>query len=72
MRKSKMQLVVSFFGLMLGGLLLVHGFKAVLIGLLKEEAVLDRVLNGTDLLCILAACLIGTGIWYAVTFRDKP
>ena len=71
MNRIRLRMMVSFFGLMTGGLLLVHGIKAVAIGLLNEENVLDLVLSVPDLTSIFFASVAGTAIWYFCTFRGK-
>ena len=72
MSRFKLRMMISFFGLMTGGLLLVHGIKAVAIGLLNEENVLDLVLSASDLASLFFASVTGTAIWYFYTFRGKP
>ena len=71
MSRIKLRLTLSFFGLMTGGLLLAHGIKAVAIGLLNGENVMDLVLSFSDLASIFLASLTGTGLWYFLTFRNK-
>lgn len=72
MRKTKWRLVISFFGLMLGGVLLLHVILALLTGLLDGEAVLPRILNVPELLGKLFIALIVTALWYFLTFHRKP
>jgi len=72
MRKTKWRLVLSFFGLMLGGVLLLHVILALLTGLLDGEAVLPRILNVPELLGKLFIALIVTALWYFLTFHRKP
>lgn len=72
MRKTKWRLVLSFFGLMLGGVLLLHMILALLTGLLDGEAVLPRILNVPELLGKLLIALIVTALWYFLTFHRKP
>ncbi len=72
MRNTKLRVVLSFFGLMLGGLLLLHVLFTLLMGLLDGEAVLPRLLNVPDLLGKLFITLIVTGLWYFLTFHRKP
>ena len=72
MRKTKLRTVVSFFGLMLGGLLLLHVILVLLAGLLDGEAVLPRILNVPELLGKLFIALIVTALWYFLTFHRKP
>lgn len=72
MRKTKWRLVLSFFGLMLSGVLLLHVILALLTGLLDGEAVLPRILNVPELLGKLFIALIVTALWYFLTFHRKP
>ena len=72
MRKTKWRLVLSFFGLILGGVLLLHVILALLTGLLDGEAVLPRILNVPELLGKLFIALIVTALWYFLTFHRKP
>ena len=72
MRKTKLRTVVSFFGLMLGGLLLLHVILALLAGLLGGEAVMPRILNIPELLGKLLIALADTAFWYFLTFHRKP
>ncbi len=72
MQKTKRRLVLSFFGLMLGGVLLLHVILALLTGLLDGEAVLPRILNVPELLGRLLIALIVTALWYLLTFHRKP
>jgi hypothetical protein len=72
MRKTKLRTVVSFFGLMLGGLLLLHVILALLAGLLGGEAVMPRILNIPELLGKLLIALAVTALWYFLTFHRKP
>ena len=72
MQKTKRRLVLSFFGLMLGGVLLLHVIFALLAGLLDGEAVLPRILDVPELLGKLLIALIVTALWYFLTFHRKP
>ncbi len=72
MRKTKLRTVVLFFGLMLGGLLLLHVILALLAGLLGGEAVMPRILNIPELLGKLLIALAVTALWYFLTFHRKP
>ncbi len=72
MQKTKLRTVVSFFGLMLGGLLLLHVILALLAGLLGGEAVMPRILNIPELLGKLLIALAVTAFWYFLTFHRKP
>ncbi len=71
MKKIKLRMTLSFFGLMLGGLLLMHMILTVFIGIADGDAVLPRMLNVPDLLGKLFMALIVTGVWYGLTFRGK-
>ena len=71
MRKTKLRLTLSFFGLMLGGLLLLHAITAVFMGIVDGEAVLPRLLNVPELLGKLSIALIVTGLWYFLFFHRK-
>ena len=72
MQRTKRRMVLSFFGLMLGGVLLLHVMLAVLTGLLDGEAVLPRILNVPELLGKLLIALVVTALWYMLTFHRKP
>ena len=72
MRKTKLRLTLSFFGLVLGGLLLLHVIFTLVLGLIDGEAVLPRLLNVPDLLGKLFTALAVTGLWYFLTFHRKP
>ena len=72
MQNTKLRLVFSFFGLMLGGALLLHVILALLTGLLDVEAVLPRILNVPELVGKLFIALIVTALWYFLTFHRKP
>ena len=72
MQNTKLRLVFSFFGLMLGGALLLHVILALLTGLLDGEALLPRILNIPQLLGKLFTALAVTGLWYFLTFHRKP
>ena len=71
MRKTKLRLTLYMFGLMLGGLLLLHVIIAVFTGIVYGEAVLPRLLNVPELLGKLVIALIVTGIWYFLFFHRK-
>lgn len=71
MRKTKLRMALSFFGLMLGGLLLIHVILTLAMGIIDGEAVLPRLLNGPELLGKLFITLIVTGLWYILTFHRK-
>ena len=72
MQESKRRLVLSFFGLMLGGVLLLHVILVLLMGLIDGEAVLPRILNVPELLGKLLIALVVTALWYFLTFHRKP
>ena len=69
MRKTKLRLALSFFGIMLGGLLLMRIILAVFLGLLDGEAVLPRIWDRRDLLIALLSSLAATGLWSFLSFR---
>ena len=71
MQKIKLRSAFSFFGLMLGGLLLVRVILAVFLGLVDGEAVLPRILDGPGLLIALLSSLAATGLWSFLTFKGK-
>ncbi len=72
MQKTKRRMVLSFFGLMLGGVLLLHVILTLLAGLLDGEAVLPRILSVPELLGKLFIALAVTALWYLLTFHRKP
>ncbi len=71
MKKIRLRMTLSFFGLMFGGLLLMRMILTVFIGIADGDAVLPRMLNVPDLLGKLFIALIVTGVWYVLTFRGK-